>query len=303
MSYLKLYVSPSMPFSGFQKSFNEASYTILGVPFDFTSTYRAGARFAPAAIREASLNIETYSFRAGRDLEKVKLHDLGDLDVLADVDEALKRLELVTEEILEAKKTPIFIGGEHTITLGVVRALKNVENLTVVSFDAHLDLRSEYLGVKISHTTFMRRINEQIRPKKIIEVGTRAVCQEELEYAEKAGINYVTSLEIQREGVEKIKEKLRSLLEDAQNVYLTIDLDVLDPAYAPAVQNPEPEGISPYALHELIAEVCKRPIVAFDLVEVTPSYDNGVTAVQAAKTIFETICCIEKQRLNLGSSC
>jgi len=303
LSYLKLYVSPSMPFSGFQKSFNEASYIILGVPFDFTSTYRAGARFAPAAIREASLNIETYSFRAGRDLEEVKLHDLGDLDVLADVDETLKRLELVTKELLEAKKTPIFIGGEHTITLGVVRALKKIKNLTVVSFDAHLDLRSEYLGVKISHTTFMRRINEQIRPKKIIEVGTRAVCQEELEYAEKAGINYVTSLEIQRESVEKIKEKLRSLLEDAQNIYLTIDLDVLDPAYAPAVQNPEPEGISPYALHELIAEVCKKPIIAFDLVEVTPSYDNGVTAVQAAKTIFETICCIEKQRLNLGSSC
>jgi len=303
LSYLKLYVSPSMPFSGFQKSFNEASYIILGVPFDFTSTYRAGARFAPAAIREASLNIETYSFRAGRDLEEVKLHDLGDLDVLADVDETLKRLELVTEELLEAKKTPIFIGGEHTITLGVVRALKNVENLIVVSFDAHLDLRSEYLGVKISHTTFMRRINEQITPKKIIEIGTRAVCQEELEYAEKAGINYVTSLEIQREGVEKIKEKLRSLLEDAQSIYLTIDLDVLDPAYAPAVQNPEPEGISPYELHELIAEVCKKPIIAFDLVEVTPSYDNGVTAVQAAKTIFETICCIEKQRLNLGSSC
>ena len=302
MSYLKLYVSPSMPFSGFQKSFNEASYIILGVPFDFTSTYRAGARFAPAAIREASLNIETYSFRAGRDLEEVKLHDLGDLDVLADVDETLKRLELVTEELLEAKKTPIFIGGEHTITLGVVRALKNVENLIVVSFDAHLDLRSEYLGVKISHTTFMRRINEQIRPKKIIEIGTRAVCQEELEYAEKAGINYVTSLEIQREGVEKIKEKLRNLLEDAQSIYLTIDLDVLDPAYAPAVQNPEPEGISPYELHELIAEVCKKPIIAFDLVEVTPSYDNGVTAVQAAKTMFETVCCIEKQRLNLGSS-
>ena len=144
MSYLKLYVSPSMPFSGFQKSFNEASYIILGVPFDFTSTYRAGARFAPAAIREASLNIETYSFRAGRGLEEVKLHDLGDLDVLADVNEVLKRLELVTEELLEAKKTPIFIGGEHTITLGVVRALKNIKNLIVVSFDAHLDLRSEY---------------------------------------------------------------------------------------------------------------------------------------------------------------
>ena len=296
MSYLKLYVSPSMPFSGYQKPFNEAEYTILGVPFDYTSTYRTGARFAPTAIREASLNIETYSFRTGLDLEKIKIHDLGNLDVSANVDETLKRLELVTRELLEAKKTPIFIGGEHTITLGIVKALKNTENLVIISFDAHLDLRNEYLGLKTSHTTFMRRINEKIKLQKIIEVGTRAVCQEEIEYVEKTGINYITSLEIQREGLEKTKEKLGRLLEGVENIYLSIDLDVLDPAYAPAVQNPEPEGIDPYTLHELIAEICKRSIIAFDLVEVTPNYDEGITAIQAAKTIFETICQIERNR-------
>ena len=285
-----------MPFSGYQKPFNEAEYTILGVPFDYTSTYRTGARFAPTAIREASLNIETYSFRTGLDLEKIKIHDLGNLDVSANVDETLKRLELVTRELLEAKKTPIFIGGEHTITLGIVKALENTEKLAIISFDAHLDLRNEYLGLKTSHTTFMRRINEKIKPQKIIEVGTRAVCQEEIEYAEKRGINYITSLEIQREGLEKTKEKLERLLEGVENIYLSIDLDVLDPAYAPAVQNPEPEGIDPYTLHELIAEICKKSIIAFDLVEVTPNYDEGITAIQAAKTIFETICQIERNR-------
>ena len=285
-----------MPFSGYQRPFNEASYTILDVPFDYTSTYRTGARFAPTAIREASLNIETYSFRTGLDVEKIKIHDLGNLDVSANVDETLKRLELVTRELLEAKKTPIFIGGEHTITLGIAKALKNTEKLVIISFDAHLDLRNEYLGLKTSHTTFMRRINEKIRPQKIIEVGTRAVCQEEIEYAEKTGINYITSLEIQREGLEKTKEKLGRLLEGVENIYLSIDLDVLDPAYAPAVQNPEPEGIDPYMLHELIAEICKKSVIAFDLVEVTPNYDEGITAIQAAKTIFETICQIERNR-------
>ena len=125
-----------MPFSGYQKPFNEAEYTILGVPFDYTSTYRTGARFAPTAIREASLNIETYSFRTCLDLEKIKIHDLGNLDVSANVDETLKRLELVTRELLEAKKTPIFIGGEHTITLGIVKALENTEKLAIISFDA-----------------------------------------------------------------------------------------------------------------------------------------------------------------------
>ena len=229
-------------------------------------------------------------------MEKIKIHDLGNLDVSANIDETLKRLELVTRELLEAKKTPIFIGGEHTITLGIVKALENTEKLAIISFDAHLDLRNEYLGLKTSHTTFMRRINEKIKPQKIIEVGTRAVCQEELEYAEKTGINYITSLEIQREGLEKTKEKLGRLLEGVENIYLSIDLDVLDPAYAPAVQNPEPEGIDPYTLHELIAEICKKSVIAFDLVEVAPNYDEGITAIQAAKTIFETICQIERNR-------
>ena len=293
---MKLYVSPSMPFGGYQKSFDEAIYTLLGVPFDYTSTYRTGARFAPMAIREASQNIETYSFRTGYDMEKISIHDLGDLDVLADVGETLERLRLVAEELLEAGKTPIFIGGEHTITLGIAYALKNPEKLAIISFDAHLDLRNEYLGQKVSHTTFMRRLNEEVKPKKIIEVGTRAVCEEELEYSENTGISYITSLEIRREGLEKTKERIRKLLEDVENVYLSIDLDVLDPSYAPAVQNPEPEGISPYILHELIAETCKKSIMGFDLVEVAPNYDNGITAIQAARTIFEVICQIEKNR-------
>ena len=296
MSYLKLYVSLTMPFSGFQKSFDEATYTVLGVPFDFTSTYRAGARFAPTAIREASLNIETYSFRTGLDVEKIKVHDLGNLDVSADVNETLKRLRLVAEELLKAGKIPVFIGGEHTITLGVVQALKDLRKLAVVSFDAHLDLRDEFLGLKVSHTTFMRRLNELVKPNRIVEVGTRAVCQQELEYAEKRGIRYISSLEICREGLERAKERLRDMLEDVEAVYLSIDLDVLDPAYAPAVQNPEPEGINPYILHELIEEVCKKSVVAFDVVECSPVYDNGVTAIQAAKTIFETLCFLEKSK-------
>ena len=297
MSYLRLYVSPSLSFSGFQKTFEEAEYVIVGVPFDNTSTYRAGARFAPTAIREASMNIETYNFRTGLDIEKLKIHDAGNLDVSADISETLNRLKLVTKEILESDKTPVFIGGEHTITLGIIEALKKVGSFTIVSFDAHLDLRNEYLGVKTSHTTFMRRINEQVKPKRIIEVGTRAVCQEELEYAEKENVKFITSLQILKEGVEPAKEKLKEFLADAEKVYLTIDLDALDPAYAPAVQNPEPEGISPFILHELIAEVCKKQIVGFDLVEVTPNYDNGTTALQASRTIFETLCYIEKNKI------
>lgn len=295
MSYRELYVSPTLVFSGYQKSFDEADYVVLGVPFDVTSTYRTGARFGPTAIREASLNIETYSFSAGVDVEDLRLHDLGDLHVTSDTEETLKRLEKVTGELLEAGKTPVLIGGEHTITLGAARAFKG-RNFAVVSFDAHLDLRNEYMNLKTSHTTFMRRLNEQVRPKKIVEIGTRAVCKEELAYAKKAGIAYITTSEIRNSGVEKACEKIEKLLSGINQTYLSIDLDVLDPAFVPAVQNPEPNGLCTRMFYELLGKQCDKRVAAFDVLEVAPNYDQGVSAIQAAKTIFEILCHIEKAR-------
>jgi len=294
MSYRELYVSPTVVFSGFQKTFDEADYVVLGVPFDLTSTYRTGARFAPTAIREASLNIETYSFSSGVDVEDLRLHDLGDLHVTSDTDETLKRLEQVMKELLKTGKTPALIGGEHTITLGSARAVG--KNCAVIGLDAHLDLRNEYMNLKTSHTTFMRRINEQVQPKKIVEIGTRAVCKEELDYAKKNGINYITVQQIRNEGVEKTTEKVEKLLTGIKQTYLTIDMDVLDPGFVPAVQNPEPDGLCTRMFYELLHGLCDRRVVAFDVVEVAPHYDNGNTALQAAKTIFETLCHIEKAR-------
>jgi len=294
MSYHELFVSPSPVFSGFQRTFEEAKYVILGAPLDVTSTYRSGTRFAPLAIRETSLNIETYSFRTGMDIEDIKIHDLGDLHVTWEVDETLKHLGLVIKDLLDAKKMPVVIGGEHTITLGVMRSLG--ENVALVSFDAHLDMRNEYMGLTTSHTTFMRRIKEQVSPPKILEIGTRAVCKEELDYAKKSNIQFLTVQQIRRDGVEKTTKKIDTLLADCKKIYLTLDMDVLDPAFAPAVQNPEPDGLDMPMFLDLLGKVCDRRLVAFDLVEVAPHYDMGVTAIQAAKTIFETLCHIEKAR-------
>ena len=187
MSYRELFVSPSPVFTGSQEPFEAAKYVILGVPFDVTSTYRSGAKFAPLAIRDASQNVECYSFRTGVDVEDLKTHDLGDLHVAGDVELTLGRLALVAQDLFDDGKIPVFIGGEHTITLGVARSLG--KNVAVVSFDAHLDLRDDYLGLTVSHTTFMRRINEDVKPAKILEIGTRAVCKEELDYAKEAGID------------------------------------------------------------------------------------------------------------------
>jgi len=294
MGYRELYVSPSALFSGYQKTFEEANYAILGVPFDVTSTYRVDARFAPLAIREASLNIETYSFRAGIDIEDLKIRDLGDLHVTGDAPETLRRVELVVKELLMTRKMPVLMGGEHTITLGAVRAIG--KNVAVLDFDAHLDTRNDYMNLKVSHTTFMRRINEQVKPTRIVEVGTRAVCKEELDYANKAGINFITAQEIRKHSVEQTAKKIENLLKGAKKIYLTVDVDVLDPAFAPAVQNPEPDGLCAHTLYDLLHEICDERIAAFDVVEVAPHYDNGVTAIQAAKTMFEILCNLEKSR-------
>ncbi|MEM2960297.1 MAG: agmatinase [Candidatus Bathyarchaeia archaeon] len=295
MSNLNLFTSMTMYFSGFQKKFEEADYIVFGVPFDFTSTYRSGARFAPTAIREASLNIETYSFRSNVDLEELKIHDAGDLHISGSVNETLERIESVCKDILSIDKVPVLIGGEHTITLGAVRSLSG--NFGLISFDAHLDLRDKYMGESICHTTFMRRINESIKPARIIEVGTRATCREELTYArENENIKYVTSQRIMHSGADKVSEEIKSLLKGCNQFYLTIDMDVLDPAFAPAVQNPEPDGLSTSVLLDILSEICDRRLIAFDVVEVSPHYDSGVTAVQAAKIIFEVLSSVHKER-------
>jgi agmatinase len=297
MGHHELFVSQSNVFSGFQKPFEEADYVILGVPFDVTSTYRTGARFGPNAIRQASLNIETYSFRTNADVEDLKLHDLGDLHVATDTKKTLRMVEMVTKDILEAGKTSVSIGGEHTITLGAAKGLgEKASKTAIVSFDAHLDLRNEFMGLKTSHTTFMRRINEQVRPNKIIEVGTRAVCKEELNYAKKAKIGFFTTQQIVREGSRRIAEQVKEKLSRYESIYLSIDMDVLDPAYVPAVQNPEPDGIETNALFDILNTICDKRVVGFDVVEIAPNYDQGVSAIQCAKTVFEVLCCLEKSK-------
>jgi agmatinase len=297
MSNWELFVSQSNVFGGVQKPFGKAKYVVFGVPFDVTSTYRTGARFGPNAVRQASLNIETCSFRSGVDVEDLALHDLGDLHVSTSPKRTVDMLKLVVEELLAAEKVPVAIGGEHTITLGILKGLGvKAGETAVVSFDAHLDVRKEYQGLTLSHTTFMRVINEDVKPAKIIEVGTRAVSKEELAYAEQAEIGFFTSQQIRREGAAQITQQLKEELAPFKRVYLTVDMDVLDPAFAPAVQNPEPEGLETHTLLDVLCALCDKRVVGFDVVEVAPVYDKGVSAVVAAKVMFEVLCQLEKAR-------
>jgi agmatinase len=297
MSYLELYTSQTNVFSGIQKSFKEAKYVIFGVPFDGTSSYRTGARFGPNAIRQASLNLETYSFRSGVDIEDLALFDSGDLHVSPDAAKTVYMTSIVVEDILAAGKMPVVLGGEHTITLGAAKGLgAKAAKTAVVSFDAHLDLRSEFLGSLLSHTTFMQLISEEVKPAKIIEVGTRAACKEELAYAKKANVEFFTSQEIIKKGSGEIAELLKEKLACYENLYLTVDMDVLDPAFAPAVQNPEPEGITTTGLLDIAGALCDKRVLGFDMVEIVPIYDQGVSAVVVAKVIFDLLCQLENSR-------
>jgi agmatinase len=291
---LTFHTSKIDSFSGFSTPLNKARYVLVGVPFDHTSTFRAGSRFAPRAIREASFNIEAFSLRTGVDIEHVPIHDAGDLHVLDDVSETLKRLSGVTADIVSSGKMPVIIGGEHTVSLGVVRSLP--KSVGVVSLDAHGDLRDEYGGGKISHATVLRRVSEIVGTDGVFLCGVRALCKEEVEFIEKHKIQHATPWEIRDMGTAKMAQQIAEFAGKFTHVYLTIDTDVLDPAFAPAVANPEFNGIAPEELIQIATAVARERMIGFDLVEVCPNYDTGATAVAAARIIFEVIAQAEKAR-------
>jgi len=281
-------------FSGFSTPLEKARYVLIGVPFDHTSTYRAGSRFAPRAIREASFNIETFSLRTGVDIERVPIHDAGDLHVVDDVTETLRRLSSVVADVISSKKMPVIIGGEHTITLGIVRALP--KSVGVVCLDAHGDLRDEYGGGKFSHATVMRRISEVVGTDGVFICGVRALCKEEVEFIEEHKIRHLTPWEMREQSIGKVTQRITEFAEKFDHVYLTIDADVLDPAFAPGVANPEFDGISPQELIQLVSAVARKRMIGFDLVEVCPGYDTGATAVAASRIVFEVIAEAESAR-------
>ncbi len=286
MSYTKLYTYRTLEFGAFAKKTGSPRYSVLGVPFDFTSTYRPGSRFAPGAIREASQNLEAYCLRKNFDVETVALEDLGDVEVLGSVESTMERITRTVREILESGKFPIVLGGEHTVTYGCVKAFKETG---VLSFDAHMDLRDEYIGKRLSHATFVRRLCDELGSDHFFEVGARAICQEELDFATERKVRYNTSLQILKNGIDKTASEVLDWSSRFRKIYVTIDMDVLDPAYAPGVGNPVPEGLSPTQMLELLERIVSSRTVGLDVVEVSPHYDSGLTATQASNLIYNIL--------------
>jgi agmatinase len=286
----------SEKFLGNPYPYEESKYVFFGVPYDLTSTYRIGSRYAPKAIREASNMIEVYSFRSSLDPLKIKYSDIGDLNVVYNLKKNLDNTKKIINKIHKDGKIPILIGGEHTFTYSMINY--NIEDFALIVFDAHLDLRNEYLEEKWCHATFMRRIIEDFPNIKIVYLGIRAIDIEELEYLKKLGIPYFTSYNIY-ENILEIKNFLRVFLKNIKKAHVSIDMDVLDPCYAPAVGNPEPDGITYMQLLDLLKNIINEKTISLDLTEVSPIWDNGQTSIQAAKILMESLCFIEKARTNI----
>ena len=267
----------------------ESIITIVGVPYDSSSSYRPGSRFAPQSIRDAACNIELNSVLTGIDLELVGFNDIGDLAVtLGDGEKTLNTLTNVVSSVLNEKRILSIIGGEHTITYGVLRAFK--EDVGYLVVDAHLDLREDYLGYRYSHASFNKLIVEELGLNPLY-IGVRAWSSEESSYAKKRGLKVISSELFEDRSISEIVNEVRQLLKHVDKAYISIDFDAFDPSYAPGVSNPEPLGITPRKLLKVLKELIlsnELRVAGFDVVEVNPLKDpSDITSILAAKMIVE----------------
>ena len=261
----------------------EALAVILGCPYDGSASFRPGARFGPSAIRRASWGIETYSPYLNRDLGQLSIHDMGDLELpLGEKRISLNLIRKAVRKILSGDKFPILLGGDHLITFPIVEELvKNYPNLQIVHIDAHTDLREEYLGESLSHCTVMRKLTNHIGEGRLFQIGIRSGTEEEFKLARKM-----------KSIVPFDSGSLSSLIKRVGNkpVYITLDLDVLDPSLLPGVGTPEPGGLTFHEFISLLKKLQTLHVIGFDMVELTPDYDpTQVSSVTASVILREMI--------------
>lgn len=285
------YKTVEIPFQSCTSSFEEAEVVIFSCPMDTTTSFRPGTRFAGNAIRVDSFGMEWYSPYRDRSLKEVKTCDIGDLDLpIGNAEQALLEIERVTEDILNHNKLPVMIGGEHLCTLGVVRSLiKKYPNLHMIHFDAHTDLRDDFFGMKLSHATVLRRCYDLLGDNRIYQFGIRSGDRDEFQWAKGKTFLRKFDLEGLKEAIQAIKDK---------PVYITIDLDVLDPAYFPGTGTPEAGGITYKELLSAIDDFTKlNDIVGADLVELSPHYDaSGASTAVASKTLREMVLLLHNKK-------
>ena len=268
--------------------YDDAEIVLYGAPFDSTTSYRPGTRFAPSVIRNESFGLETYSPYQDKDLTEKNIFDSGDIELaIGDTEKVLNSIEERASVIFNDNKIPFMLGGEHLVTLGAVRAaVKKFKELYIVHFDAHTDLREDYLGVKLSHASVIRRCHELVGDGKIFQFGIRSGEKYEFEWA-KDGHTFLNKFNFNSldDTIEKLKGK---------NVYFTLDLDVMDPAYFAGTGTPEAGGVSFLELMNASTKVCSElKIIGCDVNELSPPYDtSGASTAVACKIIREMLLAV-----------
>ena len=276
-------------FIGCDSDYTDAELVIFGAPFDSTTSYRPGTRFGPSAIRHESFGLETYSPYQDKDLEDHAIMDSGDLELcFGSSDQALKDIQGLAEQILQDGKIPLLLGGEHLVTLGSVRAaVQKYPDLHIIHFDAHTDLREDYLGAKLSHACVIRRCHDILGDGRIHQFGIRSGERAEWKFA-RAG-----HTDLHPFNLNGLKETVKAL--QSAPIYFTIDLDVLDPSCFPGTGTPEAGGVDFMQLLEAIRTVCSGNVVAADVNELCPILDQtGASTAIAGKVVRELMLAILK---------
>lgn len=283
MSFLDLYLNRN-PFITSPNEAGEVSAIVYGIPFDSTHSFRPGTRFGPDAIRLAFNNIEIFSTRFNVDLEAVNIEDLGNTRHTVVASEMIDMAGKITGELAKREKQIIILGGEHSLTYGTYMSFP--KDIGYIVFDAHYDLRDEYADIKLSHAAYLRRIIEKRGAENIIHVGARSFVKDELAFKAERKVRTITDKDIRDgKGAKLVKDAVSTF----DKIYLSIDLDVLDPGFAPGVGNPEALGITSRELFDMVYALHEKKVKCMDIVELCPPYDNGATASVAAKLMSEVI--------------
>ena len=277
-------------FIGCDNSYEESKIVLFGAPFDSTTSFRPGTRFASKAMRSESFGIETYSPYQDGDLEDFAVFDSGDLELpFGNTQRVLDQIEEHTAEILKDGKIPCMIGGEHLVTLGAMRAVvKQYPDVHINHFDAHADLREDYLEERFSHATVLHRVWDLVGDGKIFQFGIRSGDRSEFVWAK----DHVFTNKFNFYGLKEIVNQLQG-----KPVYFTLDLDVLDPSVFPGTGTPEAGGVSFQELLEAMIQVSHLNIVGFDVNELSPVYDqSGSSTAMACKVLRELLIAVMKNR-------
>ncbi len=281
-------------FLGCDAEFDEARIVIFGAPFDSTTSYRPGTRFASRTMRAESYGLETYSPYQDLDLEDAKVFDGGDLELcFGDAGLALDDISSFTKKVLAGGKLPLMIGGEHLVTLGAVRAVaEKYPDLHVIHFDAHADLRDDYLGARLSHASVLRRVWDIVGDGRIFQFGIRSGERAEFEW----GKEHVSTHKFDFEGLGETVGKLKG-----KPVYFTLDLDVLDTSVFPGTGTPEAGGVTFLQLLDAVLKVGELNIVGCDINELSPPLDaSGASTTVALKVLRELILKLEEKYIRVN---